>query len=123
MRAALLLVLLALALPSAHAARRAPSLDDINAAEAPKAAAQASKPAPSGTLKVVRVAHNPTYTYNPAFAFKGVKAKRELKFAPGPNNPVGVVCDYWVARFAAFAHASAHGGFYPSKRQAKTGRG
>lgn len=52
------------------------------------------KPAPSGTLKVVRVAQGPTYTYNPDFKFKGVKAKRELKIAPGPNNPVGAV---WIA--------------------------
>jgi len=52
------------------------------------------KPAPSGTLKVVRVAQGPTYTYNPDFKFKGVKANRELKIAPGPNNPVGSV---WIA--------------------------
>jgi lipoprotein-anchoring transpeptidase ErfK/SrfK len=52
------------------------------------------KPAPSGTLKVVRVARDPTYTYNPDFKFKGVKAKHELKIAPGPNNPVGSV---WIA--------------------------
>jgi lipoprotein-anchoring transpeptidase ErfK/SrfK len=52
------------------------------------------KPAPSGLLKVVRVARNPTYTYNPQFQFKGVKADKELKIAAGPNNPVGVV---WIA--------------------------
>jgi lipoprotein-anchoring transpeptidase ErfK/SrfK len=52
------------------------------------------KPAPSGTLKVVRVAKNPTYTYNPDYAFRGVKAKHEFKIKPGPNNPVGVV---WIA--------------------------
>jgi lipoprotein-anchoring transpeptidase ErfK/SrfK len=52
------------------------------------------KPAPSGTLKVARVAHNPTYTYNPDFQFRGVKAKEEFKIAPGPNNPVGLV---WIA--------------------------
>jgi len=52
------------------------------------------KPAPSGTLKVVRVAKNPTYTYNPDYAFRGVKAKHEFKIKPGPNNPVGVV---WIS--------------------------
>jgi lipoprotein-anchoring transpeptidase ErfK/SrfK len=52
------------------------------------------KPAPSGTLKVVRVAKNPTYTYNPDYNFRGVKAKHEFKIKPGPNNPVGVV---WIA--------------------------
>jgi lipoprotein-anchoring transpeptidase ErfK/SrfK len=52
------------------------------------------KPAPSGTLKVVHVAQHPTYTYNPAFRFKGVNADKELKIAPGPNNPVGLA---WIA--------------------------
>jgi lipoprotein-anchoring transpeptidase ErfK/SrfK len=52
------------------------------------------KPAPSGTLKVVRVARGPSYTYNPDFKFRGVKADRELKIAAGPNNPVGSV---WIA--------------------------
>jgi lipoprotein-anchoring transpeptidase ErfK/SrfK len=51
------------------------------------------KPAPSGTLKVTRVAKNPTYTYNPDYKFRGVKAKEEFKIAPGPNNPVGLV---WI---------------------------
>ena len=52
------------------------------------------KPAPSGKLKIVRVARGPSYTYNPEFKFRGVKADRELKIAAGPNNPVGVV---WIA--------------------------
>jgi lipoprotein-anchoring transpeptidase ErfK/SrfK len=52
------------------------------------------KPAPTGTLKVVRVAHWPTYSYNPEFKFRGVKADRKLKIAAGPNNPVGAV---WIA--------------------------
>ena len=52
------------------------------------------KPAPSGTLKVVRVAHGPTYTYSPEFKFKGVKADEKLHIAAGPNNPVGAV---WIA--------------------------
>ena len=60
----------------------------------PASVGSEEKPAPSGTLKVVRVARGPTYTYNPDFKFKGVKANRELKIAPGPNNPVGSV---WIA--------------------------
>jgi len=52
------------------------------------------KPAPSGTLKVVRVAHGPTYTYDPAFKFRGVNADEKLHIAAGPNNPVGSV---WIA--------------------------
>ena len=60
----------------------------------PASVGSEEKPAPSGTLKVVRVARGPTYTYNPDFKFKGVKADREIKIAPGPNNPVGAV---WIA--------------------------
>jgi lipoprotein-anchoring transpeptidase ErfK/SrfK len=52
------------------------------------------KPAPSGTLKVVRVARSPTYTYDPDFKFHGVKAKEKVHIAAGPNNPVGSV---WIA--------------------------
>ena len=47
------------------------------------------KPAPSGTHKVRAVAPNPNYTYNPDYAFKGVKAKEKFEIKPGPNNPVG----------------------------------
>jgi lipoprotein-anchoring transpeptidase ErfK/SrfK len=51
------------------------------------------KPAPSGTLKIVRIVRNPTYTYDPSFKFKGVKAREKVTIAPGPNNPVGAV---WI---------------------------
>jgi len=51
------------------------------------------KPAPSGTLKVTAVKKNPTYHYNPAYAFKGVRATKPFTIEPGPNNPVGVV---WI---------------------------
>jgi lipoprotein-anchoring transpeptidase ErfK/SrfK len=51
------------------------------------------KPAPSGTAEVKRVVHNPTYHYDPDFAFKGVKTKRPFTIAAGPNNPVGLV---WI---------------------------
>ena len=51
------------------------------------------KPAPSGTHRIEAVALNPTYTYNPDYAFKGVKAKEKFTIKPGPNNPVGSV---WI---------------------------
>ena len=60
----------------------------------PASIGSAEKPAPSGRLKVVRIARSPTYTYNPDFKFRGVRADRELKIAAGPNNPVGSV---WIA--------------------------
>ncbi|WP_131113055.1 L,D-transpeptidase family protein [Lichenihabitans psoromatis] len=51
------------------------------------------KPAPSGQFSVVHVTHNPDYTYNPKYAFKGVKSTKPFRIAPGPNNPVGSV---WI---------------------------
>ncbi|PRH89602.1 hypothetical protein C5L14_03315 [Labrys okinawensis] len=51
------------------------------------------KPAPSGTAEVKHVVHNPTYHYNPKFAFKGIRTKRPFTIAAGPNNPVGSV---WI---------------------------
>lgn len=51
------------------------------------------KPAPSGSAKVDAIAINPSYTYNPDYAFKGVKTKKKVEIAPGPNNPVGAV---WI---------------------------
>ena len=51
------------------------------------------KPAPSGSFRVIKVAENPTYRYNPAYGFKGVKATKPFTISPGPNNPVGVV---WI---------------------------
>jgi lipoprotein-anchoring transpeptidase ErfK/SrfK len=47
------------------------------------------KPAPSGSHTVRAIAPNPTYTYNPEYAFKGVKAKEKFVVKAGPNNPVG----------------------------------
>ena len=40
-----------------------------------------------------RVAHDPTYHYDPKFKFKGVHTRRKLTIAPGPKNPVGLV---WI---------------------------
>jgi lipoprotein-anchoring transpeptidase ErfK/SrfK len=73
---------------------RALSSDGKLIALFPASIGSEEKPAPTGTLKVVRVAKNPTYVYNPDYKFRGVKAKHEFKIAPGPNNPVGVV---WIA--------------------------
>jgi lipoprotein-anchoring transpeptidase ErfK/SrfK len=60
----------------------------------PATVGSTEKPAPSGTFRVTNVTRNPTYRYNPAYAFKGVKATEPFVINPGPNNPVGVV---WIA--------------------------
>src|SRR5262249_55280769 len=51
------------------------------------------KPAPDGRLKVTGVSKNPTYRYNPKYAFKGVRSKEPFTIKAGPNNPVGLV---WI---------------------------
>jgi lipoprotein-anchoring transpeptidase ErfK/SrfK len=51
------------------------------------------KPSPTGVLKVTGVQRNPTYRYDPAYAFKGVRAEKPFTIRPGPNNPVGIV---WI---------------------------
>ena len=50
-------------------------------------------PTPSGVLKVVNVVQNPSYTYNPKYAFKGVRSEKPFKINPGPNNPIGSI---WI---------------------------
>ena len=59
----------------------------------PVTVGSAEKPAPSGPLKVTGVSRNPTYRYNPDYAFKGVKSKEPFTIKPGPNSPVGTV---WI---------------------------
>jgi lipoprotein-anchoring transpeptidase ErfK/SrfK len=68
------------------------------------------KPAPSGTLKVTAIAHNPTYRYNPEYGFKEVKSKERFTIKSGPNNPVGSV---WI-NLSAKGYG-IHGTSEPSK--------
>ncbi|MBZ9990820.1 L,D-transpeptidase [Mesorhizobium sp. BH1-1-5] len=77
------------------ASRQVRALDASGKATAvyPASIGSEEKPAPSGAAEVKRVVHNPTYHYNPKFAFKGVKTKRPFTIAKGPNNPVGSV---WI---------------------------
>jgi lipoprotein-anchoring transpeptidase ErfK/SrfK len=64
-----------------------------NLATYPVTVGSGEKPTPSETLKVTSVHKNPTYRYNPEYAFKGVKARKSFTINPGPNNPVGLV---WI---------------------------
>jgi lipoprotein-anchoring transpeptidase ErfK/SrfK len=76
----------------------------------PVTAGSTEKPAPSGRLKITRVSKNPTYRYNPAYKFRGVKAQEPFTIKPGPNNPVGLV---WIALSAE--GYGIHGTPEPSK--------
>lgn len=46
-------------------------------------------PSPSGTHKVLAVAEDPTYSYNPELNFKQGDNDEFLTLPPGPNGPVG----------------------------------
>ncbi len=59
----------------------------------PATVGSSEKPTPSGTLKVTSTEPHPTYRYDPAYRFKGVKSKKPFIIRPGPNNPVG---SYWI---------------------------
>ncbi len=59
----------------------------------PATVGSTERPSPSGTHKVVGVAWNPTYTYDPAKLKWGPRAAGKLVVQPGPNNPVGTV---WI---------------------------
>jgi lipoprotein-anchoring transpeptidase ErfK/SrfK len=59
----------------------------------PATVGSGEKPAPSGRLKVTNVSKNPTYRYNPKYAFKSVRTSEPFTIKAGPNNPVGVV---WI---------------------------
>jgi lipoprotein-anchoring transpeptidase ErfK/SrfK len=74
-------------------ALRAFAADGSLLAYYPATVGSQEKPAPSGTLKVTVVRKNPTYRYNPDYAFKGVRSKKPFTIKPGPNNPVGLA---WI---------------------------
>jgi lipoprotein-anchoring transpeptidase ErfK/SrfK len=54
----------------------------------PASVGSKEKPAPSGKSEVTKIARNPTYTYNPKYAFKEVHSDKKFTIKPGPNNPV-----------------------------------
>jgi lipoprotein-anchoring transpeptidase ErfK/SrfK len=68
------------------------------------------KPTPSGSFKVASADPNPTYRYNPAYKFKGVKSKEPFTIKPGPRNPVG---SFWIGLSAE--GYGIHGTSNPSK--------
>lgn len=76
----------------------------------PASVGSSEKPAPTGEFKVANVALNPTYRYNPDFAFRGQKADKPVDIRPGPNNPVGAV---WIALTAKTY--GIHGTPHPDK--------
>ena len=77
----------------------------------PATVGSVERPAPSGKMTVKSVTENPTYTYNPKYAFKGVRADDRFTIKPGPNGPVGLV---WIGLSAGEGYG-IHGTADPSK--------
>jgi lipoprotein-anchoring transpeptidase ErfK/SrfK len=59
----------------------------------PATVGSTEKPSPQGERKITGIQENPTYRYDPKYAFKGVRATRPFTIKPGPNNPVGSI---WI---------------------------
>lgn len=59
----------------------------------PATVGSTERPSPSGVRKVVGVAWNPDYTYDPAKLNWGPRSHGKFRIKPGPKGPVGVV---WI---------------------------
>lgn len=77
----------------------------------PATVGSVERPAPSGKMTVKSVTENPTYTYNPKYAFKGVRAEERFTIKAGPNGPVGLV---WIGLSSGEGYG-IHGTSDPSK--------
>lgn len=61
-------------------------------------------PSPAGDFKVVSVAYNPSFHYQPKLFAEVPDSKPEARLPPGPNSPVGVV---WIG--LSKPHYGIHG--------------
>ena len=78
----------------AHAEVTAYGADDKVLAIYPATVGSTERPSPSGTHKILGVAWNTDYTYDPSKLKWGPRSHGKLHVKPGPNGPVGVV---WIA--------------------------
>jgi lipoprotein-anchoring transpeptidase ErfK/SrfK len=60
----------------------------------PATVGSTERPSPKGRFKVLGVAQNPDYVYDPRKLTWGPRSHGKLHIPPGPNGPVGVV---WIA--------------------------
>jgi len=67
--------------------------DDTVVFFAPVTSGSQYDPLPIGTWKVMGVARNPPFHYNPELFWDAEPGHAKVKIAPGPNGPVGVV---WI---------------------------
>ena len=62
-------------------------------AQVPVSSGSEHDPLPIGEWKILGVARNPTFHYNPKLFWDAKKGDSKQTLPPGPNNPVGVV---WI---------------------------
>lgn len=67
--------------------------DGKTIAQFPASMGSEHDPLPVGTWKILGVAKNPVFHYNPELFWDASPAQAKAKIAPGPNNPVGVA---WI---------------------------
>ncbi|MGB3624726.1 MAG: L,D-transpeptidase [Henriciella sp.] len=67
--------------------------DDNLIASYPATIGSSDTPSPEGSYKVVAIAIDPTYSYNPEKNFQQGDNDEALTLPPGPNGPVGTV---WI---------------------------
>lgn len=79
-------------------------------AQFPASTGSDKDPLPIGEWKVLGVAKNPVFHYNPKLFWDADPAHSKAKIPPGPNNPVGVV---WID--LSKEHYGIHGTPEPSK--------
>jgi len=77
----------------ADASARAYDAQDKLVAFYPATVGSSERPSPSGVRKVVGVAREPDYTYDPRKLHWGPRSAGKLVIKPGPNNPVGTA---WI---------------------------
>lgn len=83
---------------------------DAIIAQFPASTGSARDPLPLGEWKILGVARNPEFKYNPQLFWDANPAHAKATIPPGPNNPVGVA---WVA--LSKPHYGIHGTPEPSK--------
>lgn len=79
-------------------------------AQFPASTGSVHDPLPIGAWKILGVARNPSFNYNPALFWDANPTHGKAKIPAGPNNPVGVV---WVD--LSKPHYGIHGTPEPSK--------